>query len=380
MKNHFYFLIFTVTVLSSLARCHLQAQSYHIIGDQTWAWDVTNSGVVAAQITNGNYFVWTPSEGLVNIGGIADGGQVAISNDGNLIGGNAINPSTNLVEAALYNRTTQQWQTLGSLGSNSGSSASTHWGMNRTGTVSVGLGWVSAGSAHAVRFDNVSGTALSLGSSVSGRSSRANAVNADGSVIVGWQDAESGFRQGAIWEWDGTNYNQSLIVDPNGNPMLEAGEVTADGRFVIGGGNSSTRAWRFDTVTGDFEFFGQLGVHTFNPSYGATSISDDGRIVIGFERSFPPNPLTGTEPFIWIEGQGTFNLNNWVTNTLGIDLGGTRLTTVLGISGNGQYIVGINNQFQGFVINTIPEPGSLWLLMTGSPICLLRHRRRQSIV
>lgn len=214
------------------------------------------------------------------------------------------------------------------------------------------------------------------GSAVSGRSSRANSVSADGSLIFGWQDAESGFRQGAIWEWDGTNCQQSLIVDSNSPPMREAGEVTPDGRFVIGGGNASTRAWRYDTVTGDFDFFGQLGVHTFNPSYGATAISDDGRIVIGFERSFPPNPLTGTEPFIWIKGQGTLNLNNWVNDTLGIDLGGTRLSTVLGISGNGQYIVGINNQFQGFVINTIPEPGSWLLLMFGSSLSLLRNRRR----
>ena len=66
-----------------------------------------------------------------------------------------------------------------------------------------------------------------------GRSSRANGCNADGTVVVGWQDSTSGFRQGAVWN-DGV---QTLItLGTNGAALGEASGCSADGTWVVGNG------------------------------------------------------------------------------------------------------------------------------------------------
>lgn len=347
---------------------------YFTIGSQVWASDVTNDGVVVGYITQGPYYTWTQSQGLVNIGGKADAGQPAISSDGNLIGANAINPATatpdypaGLAEAAQYNRASGTWSLLGSLGNGLDSNSGSHWGMNGAGTVSVGLAWAGGATAHAVRYNIGAGTVTDLGSTTPGRSSRANAVNGDGSIIVGWQDNEFGGRQGAIW----TNGVQTLLS--NDIDMLgEAGAVTPDGQWVIGGsGYGAEEAWRYHVPTGELNYFGTVDPNAFFPTRGATGISDDGSIVVGFERGFPPSPLNAVG-YIWIEGQGTLNLTDYVTS-LGIDLGGRRLATPLGISGDGTHIVGMASDFTGFLV-VIPEPASASLLALGG--ALLGRRRR----
>ena len=145
--------------------------------------------------------MWTQDTGVVLIGGVAPqnyGGQTDISGDGTLISATRINPDTNLGELSSYNVSTQTWTSHGSLGSSSGSSASSAWGMSSDGLTIVGLGWVNAGSAHAIKWTAAQGVE-DLGSTVSGRSTRANTANSDGTVIAGWQDSSSGFRQGAVW-------------------------------------------------------------------------------------------------------------------------------------------------------------------------------------
>ncbi len=364
-KRVFSFLVACALLLGTNASVHSQ---YYEMGDFIWGSDVTNDGQVAGFASSGPYFTYSPSAGLVNIGGVNDGGVASISSDGNFIGGDAANSANGgLIEAARYDRSTGQWNFLGTLGSSSGTSASSHWGSNSAGTISVGLGWINGGTAHATYYSG--GTATDLGSSVPGRSSRANGVSDDGSVVVGWQDSDVGARAAAMW----VNGVQSIIDNGSGGLLAEAGAVTPDGEWIIGGaGYDGPESWRYNVSSGQVEFLGILD--PFNTFFGATGITDDGRTIVGFERGFPPFPAFGTGT-IWIEGQGMLNLTDYVTG-LGIALpNGVVLSTPMAISGNGLHIVGQASNGQGFLV-TIPEPASAILVLAALGGVLVRTRRR----
>src|SRR5690606_30950528 len=122
-----------------------------------------------------------------------------ISNDGSKISGTVTNTDTNLNVMGLYDMATGVWSFLDGIGGQSDGSVASAWSISGDGSTVVGLGWVNAGTAHAIKWTDAEGT-VDVGSTVPGRSSRANDASFDGSVIGGWQDADSGYRQGAIWE------------------------------------------------------------------------------------------------------------------------------------------------------------------------------------
>jgi hypothetical protein len=183
---------------------------------------------------------------------------------------------------------------------------------------------------------------VDLGSTVSGSSSRANDCNGDGSVVVGWQDSTTGFRQGAIW----VNGVQQLLTHPGGGAS-EAGCVSFDGTFVGGSGSSSNdyEAWRYNINTG----MENIGPAPVNGWRGATTgLSDDGSVVVGFYRPWPA-PATQGQGFYYKDGVGLQNLNDLATS-LGIDTEGRTLALPLAVSGDGTTVVGLADDGTGFVI------------------------------
>ena len=283
------------------------------------------------------YFQWTPADGLSGIGGSPPGNGVGgtprISNDGSRIAGTAFNPISRENEMAYYTVANGTWTYLGGIGSMSGQEISSGWGISGDGYSIVGLGWVSAGSAHAIQWQE-GGSVIDLGSTVPGRSSRANAVNQDGSVVAGWQDGTTGFRQGAVWV-DGV---QTLISDPGtGDPLSEASALSADGQWVVGAGSFANeyQPWRWSADSGA-ESLGTI----FDPSWlgSATAISGDGAMILGFYRDFDSPPVLG-EGFLWTPSDGMVNLTTYV-NDLGIDTEGVTLSLPLAISADGSTIVG----------------------------------------
>lgn len=177
------------------------------------------------------------------------------------------------------------------------------------------------------------------------RNSKANAVNADGTVIVGWQEQSEGTKSGAKW----TNGTESFILDNNGDKVGEARAVSADGNTIIGSAMPNPYVWN--------AFSGLTYITHPNSSAffrgGATGISGNGELVIGFFRPFPGLPMAG-EGFIWTAATGRTNLNAYAAS-LGIETNGVKMSLPSAISKDGKKIAGTgvnaSNQIVAFYLD-----------------------------
>lgn len=348
---------FTILALVGGSGLALAQSTFVDLGAGRQASGVSADGKVVGGTDPSQYFVWTPSSGITLIGGTAAGngvgGQARVSNGGNRVCGTYLNPASGLHEIAYYDRSTATWTPLGGIGGSSGTEKSSGWGISGDGRAVIGLGWVNAGSAHAIRWMQ-GGILADLGSTVANRSTRANGTNASGSAIVGWQDATSGFRQGAVW-FDGV---QTIITTAGGSPVSEAQDISDVGNWVVGNGGSSTsnQAWRWSPTTG-LQNLGAL-----NPTWTgyATGISEDGKTIIGFERAFGQSALFGVG-FIWRQGVGMTDLKTYLISK-GVPVPAAwTLALPLGISADGRTIVGQGrngNVASGFVAHIDDCAGS----------------------
>lgn len=310
----------------------------------------------AAAGYNAEHFLWNETEGFQIIGGVAPapgiGGKTGISDDGLTIGASFLNPDSGLIELSRYDVATQTWTPLGGIGGDDGQEASSSHAISGDASTIVGLGYTAEGGqggAHAISWTEATGV-IDLGSTVPNSFSRANATNLDGSVIGGWQDKASGFRQGAVW----INGEQQLVEFPNGEGAGEVITISNNGIWAGGIGNfaNNFQAWRWNQETG----IETLGPPT-TPGYrGATSgLNEDGTIAVGY---YSPNGLPAIfgEGFIWTEAQGVVELNEYAAS-LGIDTQGVILSLPLDISADGSTVVGSGRQGNatvGFVLKLAP--------------------------
>ncbi|MDC7999875.1 T9SS type A sorting domain-containing protein [Aequorivita todarodis] len=314
---------------------------------------VNSNGSAAAGYNDLENIMWVEADGFTNIGGInpgnGTGGDVEMSNDGNKIVGPYLNPASNAKEMSIYDVPSQTWTPLGGIGGQIGDQISSAWGISPDGSTVVGLGWLPGTGAHAIYWTESSGI-VDLGSTVTDRSTRADAASEDGSVMVGWQDSEFGFRQAAVW----TNGVQQLLYLPTGERAAAAGVISDDAVWVGGEGSSanSFQAYRWSEATG-IENIGP----PLQPGWrGATTgMSGDGSVIVGFYR--PQGPALFGSGFIWTEALGVTDLNTYA-NSLGIDTQGIIMSLPLNISADGTTIVGAgrdsNYQRVGFILKLEP--------------------------
>jgi len=305
---------------------------------------VSDNGVVSMHTSAGGIYKWSASGGLVQIGSITNGypaaGRTMVSNDGNKIASSVTNAATGFNEISTYDNVASAWTNRGGLVPTGwDGSVSSTWGMNSNGTVIVGLGWLTAANAHAVKWDAAGGV-VDLGSIVSGRSSRANAVNADGTVVVGWQDEPTGTRSGARW----VNGVESFITDGSGNNLGEAGAVSADGNTIIGSAMPNPYVWN---TTSGVTYITHPNSSVFFRG-GATGISANGTTVVGYFRAFSAPPMSG-EGFIWTAANGRVNLNDYAAS-LGIATNGVTMGLPLAISQDGKKIAGVGTNGSGQIV------------------------------
>jgi probable HAF family extracellular repeat protein len=298
---------------------------------------------------------WMPTSGVTAIGGLS---AVAVSRDGKAISGNALD-SRGLENAALWTGGTS-WRLLGSITPNAqpcDRNFSATFGANADGTVLVGLAWDGCGIARAFRWEESTGM-VNLGS-LSGRSTRANAVSGDGRVVIGWDTATAGPRLGAKW----VNLKQEMIQGPTG-AVGEAFATNWDGSLIAGTKCDWTNTlppatgWIWSQATGT------RCLPVSRPSWAPDfpyqvlpeSMSDDGR-VIGGALSFGLD----AESVVWFDGEPVM-LRDYLRQNGVPDAFNGWINTgfVTAVSPDGRTLVGYGagpTTFQGYVV-VLPELGS----------------------
>lgn len=264
--------------------------------------------------------------------------------------------SQTVAEMSRYDVAAGEWTALGNLGMIVDNTTSAGYDISGDGKTVVGNSYINGASTNGFAWNEDEGI-IDLGSIHAGRSARANAVSADGSVIVGWQDFNGPWKS-AVWykNPDGGYFaNQYLLVDPEGdandefNQLGEARAVSADGNWIGGSGDYAfPNAWIWSEETGLVDI-GNMGLEEGTIGY-VSAINEDGSIVVGWYQSGggPWDPPVYT-PFIWTPEDGAQSLNTYVTEVLGYDLNGDQIFVPTDLSSNGKYIC-------GWSFNPSPDP------------------------
>ncbi|MEM0518640.1 YCF48-related protein [Aequorivita flava] len=251
---------------------------------------------------------------------------------------------------SMYNVADAEWTILGSFGVSSDIGLSSGYNISEDGSTVVGSAYVTPTpgepglAVHATAWTEVDGL-VDLGSLYQNinRSTRANAVSGDGSVIVGWQDFNGPWKS-AVWRKDANGNwlpNEYLLVDPNGDPndefnqLGECSAISADGNWIGGDGDyaNNNEPWIWSEATG----YISLGTLSPGSAGSVTGINHDGSVVIGF---FQVGPFDPNIPFIWTPSGGIQEFNTFITETLGYTMTASPIYVPNAISSNGEYITG----------------------------------------
>ena len=291
--------------------------------------------VVGSGIYGTPNLYYTEANGVVVIGDGCSSGLPAISGDGSTVLGCNVDADGHENAARWLGGTS--WEDLGTVAGGVACDApiSGAYDVNHDGSLGVGLVYLpQICRAGAGTWDLVNGGPATALPALFGDTtySRANAVNADGSVIVGWQDQMSGERTAAKW----VNGVEEIILTPNGDFNGEALAVSANGRAIVGTSYAfgGTQAWisRDGVVTPIGMSVGGFA----DASFTALSVSDDGRFVVGFARkSFLE------KAFIWHKNAGTAtSLEDYITKRGAVVPAGWSLTVASLVSTDGRFIYG----------------------------------------
>jgi uncharacterized membrane protein len=299
--------------------------------------------MVGANIFGGGAFRWTTTTGTQFLGDA--GNQVSVSRDGRFIVGDAMFKG-HITAARWLGGTT--WASLGRYpGSEGCPDVSNAYAVSDGGRTIVGLGWDGC-HATAFRWRKPTGM-VSLGS-LNGQASRANDLSADGTVIVGWDDGPTGARRGAVW----VKGHEHLLATTS-LYVGSAEAVSADGRVIVGGeagtGPVHDQAYRWTAAEGG-QILGLLPGGGNLATASGLSVTDDGRVVVGFSGG------RFRDAFVWTEATGMLKLQDYLVS-LGVQgLDGWRLDTAIAISADGTSIVGWgyrpDGRVQSWLVRNLP--------------------------
>lgn len=219
----------------------------------SWANAVSQDGAVVVGMGQGSFneaFRWTQAGGMVALGMLPGGNQSearGVSGDGNTVVG--VGTATGVSEMAFRWTQAGGMAALGDL--HGGEMRSRANAISADGTVIVGQS-TSANGREAFRW-TAAGGMVGLGDLPGGSfQSEALAVSADGSVVVGTATSASG-SQAFIWDAaHGMRGLRDVLTAAGlapGRSFYTATGVSADGRFITGGGTTSkgaTEAWVLD--------------------------------------------------------------------------------------------------------------------------------------
>lgn len=262
----------------------------------------------------GPIFQWSAKTGIVSMNIASTGGNVSISRNGHYISGNLLDVNSDTDLGAYRWDAKNDWVRVRPRGS-CGTDTNSSFAVSDDGSV-FGYTFNTCTDYKAFRWiPNTAIGSVEFPSSFKhsdGKwaNSRVDQVSADGSVAVGWQEAEWGGWLGTVWH----NGRPELITDSNGDAVGEAFTVSGDGS-TIGGmlfdgqmpGDGS--GWRRSAAPGSsLEYVpGFPGVSETKPY----AMNSDGKVMVGYSGNqwfdFVP-----TGPFLWTPQLGTVPLDDFV--------------------------------------------------------------------
>ena len=294
--------------------------------------------------------------------------------------------TANFTGMARYDNEAGIWEHLGCLEiPQSGKHMSSGYAVSGDGKTVVGNAhqFINSGTiesadvSHAAVWNEEKGELETLDGhyTATGRSTRLDAVNHDGTVAVGQQDKRgpwlsSVWRKQADGSWDkgqhllldpaaGENdYNimpQCRSVSPNGKWVGGMGKVSMTGPLAVASASELSEPYIWSEESG-VKLLGMLDKAPASQGfYGITTgVNNDGTLAVGFfVTSYPTTP--NMYSFIWTREKGIQDLNDFVREELKYDLKDLTLHSALALSENGRYIAawGMNKQgaIQGAVID-----------------------------
>jgi hypothetical protein len=287
----------------------------HQLGYGAFVTGLTGDGKVAVGGfgRGGPIFQWNAKQGLLpmNVAGV--GGTTSISPNGKYISSNLLDVNADTDIGAYRWDAKNGWLQIKPLGY---CGTDTNWNMAISNDGSVyGVAYSTCTDYKAFRGNpNSSKGAVFYKSSFkhsdgTWANSRINQVSADGSIAVGWQEADWGGWLGTVWHYG----VPELITDVNGDPVSESDAISGDGSTLAGENFDGQypfdgSGWRRDTNSTNLEYVQPLNSDA-SPLV-PYALSGDGSVMVGFSGSpwFSFQPL----PFIWTKQLGAVSLDDFV--------------------------------------------------------------------
>jgi probable HAF family extracellular repeat protein len=332
------------------------------------AYAVSAHGTVVVGVSGSQSYRWTPNRGMVALPS-SPGSRYSfasgVSADGTVIVG-----MQGGMDQVAYRWTGRSGMAL--------SKRATATGVSADGSVVIGVK-----DSVAFRWTPASGMTL-LGFLPNNLNngmflSEPHGVSADGSVVVGFGSGSSPYYSEAF-RWTAEEGMVSLGFLPTLGESSSASAVSADGSVIVGAsGTFNRQAFRWTAETGMVG----LGFVPGMRFSGATGISANGKIIVGWIGTgsgyWPPDG----DAFVWTEELGMVSLRDLLVSNGVNDVEGWTLSGATAISADGTTIVGTGFNPHGDLeawraTIVIPEP-SAWVLAAVGAIgglLLVRQVRR----
>jgi hypothetical protein len=179
----------------------------------------------------GPVFKWTEKTGLQSLFVASTGEFTSISRNGKYLSSNLLDGNETSLGAHRYDEK-EGWQPVAPTGS-CGTDTTSNYGVADDGSV-YGLTFNTCLDFKPFRWSPGSGTRVyrTAGHQADGTpaNGRPNQISADGRVLGGWEEDDTGSRVAVVWV-DG---RPTALKDAQGNPLSEVSAVSADGSLVAG--------------------------------------------------------------------------------------------------------------------------------------------------